>query len=119
MSSNLSIEETIMKVIFWVTMISMLVFSNPLVLQADTPLSEATPECMDCHNQIHPGIVKAWQMPLKIISMKVSKKSRRTYGSFMPTPFAFPPPWAVVVIMLFTPGVTINSTRPLLKWMNG
>jgi mono/diheme cytochrome c family protein len=28
---------------------------------ADTPVSEATAECLDCHASIHPGIVEDWQ----------------------------------------------------------
>ena len=45
----------------WIVLFSSLILLSPHVLQAEIPVSEATAECMDCHGEIHPGIVKAWR----------------------------------------------------------
>ena len=50
-----------MKKILWLILISGLVSYGSPSLQAAVPVSEATSECMDCHNLIHPGIVQDWQ----------------------------------------------------------
>ena len=49
-----------MKKCLWVLLVSSLVLSSTHALRADIPVSEATAECMDCHNQTHPGIVQGW-----------------------------------------------------------
>ena len=50
-----------MKNCLWIVLLSSLILSSPHVLWADISMSEATTECMDCHAQIHPGIVHDWQ----------------------------------------------------------
>ena len=50
-----------MKNCFWIALFSFLVLSSPHVLGAEISVSDATTECMDCHVEIHPGIVQDWQ----------------------------------------------------------
>jgi hypothetical protein len=50
-----------MKKLLWIILISGFVLSGTRSLQADVALSDATFECMDCHNLIHPGIVQDWR----------------------------------------------------------
>ena len=50
-----------MKNCLWIVLLSTLIVSNPHVLLAEISVSEATTECMDCHQEIHPGIVQDWQ----------------------------------------------------------
>jgi hydroxylamine dehydrogenase len=45
----------------WIQLLICLLVSSPPALRAETPVSDATTECMDCHMEIHPGIVNDWQ----------------------------------------------------------
>jgi hydroxylamine dehydrogenase len=62
-------------------------FFSGLSFAADTPISEASAECIDCHSSVHPGIVSDWQksrhaeitpeaaMAVEGVARKVSSKS--------------------------------------------
>ena len=50
-----------MKNCLWIVLFSSLILSSPYALWAEISVSEATTECMDCHMEIHPGIVQDWQ----------------------------------------------------------
>jgi hydroxylamine dehydrogenase len=63
-----------------------IVFNAPIAWCDKLPISDATRECLDCHESIHPGIVEDWKtsrhasttprkaMSEKEISLKVSSK---------------------------------------------
>ena len=50
-----------MKNCCWILLVISLLVSSPHMLRAEISVSEATSECMDCHMEIHPGIVQDWQ----------------------------------------------------------
>ena len=47
---------------FYLTGIVVLWIFAPVVLAVagETPISDATQECLDCHSEFHPGIVQDW-----------------------------------------------------------
>ena len=38
-----------------------LLIGSVVGVEADAPVSEASQECLDCHESIHPGIVESWR----------------------------------------------------------
>jgi hypothetical protein len=40
---------------------ALLLLQTPAALQAEAPVSEATSECLSCHESLHPGIVADWR----------------------------------------------------------
>jgi len=44
----------------WMLLFFLLLFP-PLTISAETPISDATSECLDCHASLHPGIVAEWK----------------------------------------------------------
>lgn len=75
-----------MKKSFTVLAVLLIILSSPAAWGDKVPISDATRDCLDCHESIHPGIVEDWKksrhatitpqkaMTEKGLSLKVSSK---------------------------------------------
>jgi len=75
---------------FFSSIIWLILLISGFLFAGEAPLSEASEECLSCHEQVHPGIVKQWQESRHALitpkdALQKSKLARRVSSKNIPS----------------------------------